>query len=589
MIGGAFVAGLWSRTQRLIQRLRGRHPDHAFADWEDFHRADALDGTGRRVIDRGRDRLIVAAALFGLGFLVLSLRLVDLALFGSDGQAQASRRAPTIVTERADIVDRNGMLLATALDTASLFADASKILDTGIAARELAQVLPGLNEQDLLAKLNTRRSFIWIRRNLTPDQEYQVNNLGLPGLAFQREPKRIYPHGRLAAHVLGFVDIDNHGLAGVEAFFDERLRNPDPDDRRLALSIDLRVQHALTEELANAVETYGGIGGAGVIMDVRTGEVVALASLPDFDPNYPNSVAPDARFNRVTLGVYEMGSTFKTFTTAMALDTGVVGLNGGYDATHPIRYGRFTISDDHPKARWLTVPEIFMYSSNIGSVRMALAAGTQTQRDFLGRLGLLRRSSLELPEQGSPLVPNPWREINTMTISFGHGLSVTPLQMTSAFSAIVNGGVLLQPTLVRVDPDRPPAGMRVISSETSNAMRRLLRLVVESGTGRRGEAAGYYVGGKTGTAEKAVSGGYRRNATLSSFLAAFPMQEPRFAVLIMIDEPKGNAETHGFRTGGWVAAPAVSRIVTRIAPLMGVPPVPTGEQSLQAAQLVSAQ
>jgi cell division protein FtsI (penicillin-binding protein 3) len=326
------------------------------------------------------------------------------------------------------------------------------------------------------------------------------------------------------------------------------------------------------DELARQIAAFDAIGGTGVVLDVETGETIAMVSLPDFDPNVAGQVDPDTRFNRATLGVYEMGSTFKIFNTAMALDLGTASMRSGYDATHPIKISRFTINDFHGKKRWLTVPEIFKYSSNIGSVKMALDVGTERQRAFLTRLGMLRETAVELPERGLPLAPNPWRPINTMTIAFGHGLSISPLHLASGVATVVNGGIRQPVTLLRADTPSP--GERVISESTSDSMRRLMRLVVQDGTGSKADALGYIVGGKTGTAEKVGGrGGYKRKALLSSFVAAFPMQAPRYVVLVMVDEPKGNKESHGYATGGWVAAPAISRIVARAAPLLGVAPV----------------
>jgi cell division protein FtsI (penicillin-binding protein 3) len=314
-------------------------------------------------------------------------------------------------------------------------------------------------------------------------------------------------------------------------------------------------------------------------MDVNTGEIAAMSSLPGFDPNRPGAIAEELRFNRTTLGVYEMGSTFKIFTTAMALDAGTVTLGGGYDATDPIRVARFVIRDYLAKKRWLSVPEIFMYSSNIGTVKMAMDVGIAAHRNFLSNLGMMKPVRIELSETGSPLSPNRWRKINTMTISFGHGLAVSPLHLVAGVSAIVNGGIYRSPTLIKRDTNTPVPGKRVISAETSLKMRRLMRLVVDKGTGRKAAAPGFLVGGKTGTAEKVSDRGYRKKALISSFVAAFPMNKPRYVVLAMLDEAKGTKETHGYATGGWVAAPVVAAVVRRIAPVLGVRPVKVDDAS----------
>jgi cell division protein FtsI (penicillin-binding protein 3) len=308
-------------------------------------------------------------------------------------------------------------------------------------------------------------------------------------------------------------------------------------------------------------------------MDARTGEVLAMVSLPDFDPNQPDSIDGEPRFNRATLGVYEMGSTFKIFTTAMALDSGKVTLQGGYDASEPIRIARYVIRDFHAKKRWLSVPEIFMYSSNIGSVKMALDVGPSAQRAFLRNLGMLTPSPVEITEVGAPLAPGQWRDINAMTIAFGHGIAVSPMQLVSGVAAMVNGGVLYPPTLIRRPPGELLVGKRVISARTSEKIRRLLRLVVEHGTGGKAEATGFLVGGKTGTAEKVVGRRYKAKALMSSFVGAFPMNDPRYVVFAMLDEPTGTKETFGYATGGWVAAPVVGNVISRIGPMLGVRPV----------------
>jgi cell division protein FtsI (penicillin-binding protein 3) len=355
-----------------------------------------------------------------------------------------------------------------------------------------------------------------------------------------------------------------------------------------ALSIDVRLQYILHDEIARQVADFHAVGGMGVIMDVNTGEVLALVSLPDFDPNNLSTATPEATFNRVTLGIYEMGSTFKIFNTAMALDTHTATLASSYDATQPLHIGRFTIHDDHPQRRWLTVPEIFEYSSNIGSARMAVEAGTDRQREFLGRLGLLKAPAFELPEIGAPLVPSPWHEVNTMTVAFGHGISVSPLQMATAVSAVVNGGVLHRATLIKHPAGYAPLGRQVLSAQTSDVMRRLLRLVVEHGTGKLANAPGYLVGGKTGTAEKVSGAHYDRKQLLSSFIGAFPITDPRYLVMISIDEPHGNKQSAGFATGGWAAAPGVSRVVQRMAPLMGIQPLDEDSPEIRRSLMVDS-
>lgn len=532
-----------------------------------------LDGSAKRVLETGRTRLLVTGALFAIAFAVVALRLTAVSLLqqGEEPRVAQSSAANGLLVGRADIVDRNGVVLATTLPTASLYANPHQVLDADDAAARLVDVLKELSQAEVASKLSSDKTFVWIDRNLTPREQYQVNRLGIPGLHFQTEERRVYPQGALTAHVVGFTDIDNRGLAGIEQSFDDVLR----DSRRpVRLSIDVRLQHILREELGRAIADFTGIGGAGAILDVNTGELVALVSLPDFDPNQPGTASDDARFNRASLGIYEMGSTFKIFNTALALDSGIVRLTDQFDATKPIRIGGFSIRDYHGKNRWLSVPEIFMYSSNIGSARMAEEVGGVAQKAFFSHLGMLRPASLELPEVGHPLYPDTWRPINTMTISYGHGLAVSPMHLVSGVAAMVNGGVMRPATLIARAPGEVSEGERVISRDTSLMMRKLLRLVVEAGTGKNAEVPGYVVGGKTGTADKQSGKGYDRNSRLASFIAAFPMNDPEYVVLVMVDEPKPNATSFGYATGGWVAAPAVGNVIRRMAPLIGLLPAP---------------
>ncbi|MGD9537209.1 MAG: peptidoglycan D,D-transpeptidase FtsI family protein [Alphaproteobacteria bacterium] len=554
--------------------------DLATHHWKDSLTAEPLDaepgralseGRAKRPLEVARTRLLVAGAVFALCFAVLGFRLVGLALFedAPDSRASAHRGAEGVSVARADLTDRNGTLLATNLPTVTLYADPSLVIDANDAINKLQGVLPELSREWLLRQLDGKGRYVRIKRSLTPDQEYEINRLGLPGFGFEREERRVYPQGPLLAHVLGYAGVDNHGLAGLERGLDGRL-DALADAGPVALSLDISVQHVLNEEVASAIQEFDGIGGAGIVLDVETGEILAMTSLPTFDPNADRKPDDPNQFNRATKGVYEFGSTFKSFTLAMALDYGVVGLGDGYDASAPIRVSRYTINDDHPKNRWLSVPEIFMYSSNIGAAKMALDVGAARQRAFLEKLGMLQPLTLEVPEIGSPLAPSPkdWRELSTMTIAYGHGVAVTPLHLASAMAALVNGGILHPPTLLRRAPGVPAPGVRVIKPETSEIMRRLLRLVVTDGTGKKAAAPGYLVGGKTGTSDK-----YNSNALLTTFVGAFPMNAPRYVVLVSIDEPKGNKSTFGFATAGWTAAPSVGRVVTRIAPLLGVEPV----------------
>lgn len=545
-----------------------------------------LDGVAKTAQARTRKRMAIASVLFGGVFVLLFGRFVQLSAFPDVEQKSAFRPETLAAISRADLTDRNGKVLATDLETASLFVDARKVWDKEEAANALMTVLPEMDRAQLMRKLGSGQAFVWLQRDLSPRQQDAVYRLGFPFLGFRREPHRVYPHGRLAAHVLGYVDTDNHGLAGVERGLNAKISDPRQLDQPVALSIDVRVQHALQDELMRAMETYQAVGAAGVVMNANTGELAAIASLPDFDPNDPLGSPAEARFNKTTLGVYEMGSTFKTFTTAMVLDAGKATLKTTFDARRPLTYGRFKISDFHAQNRMMTTGEVFEHSSNIGSAKMALSVGLQGHRAFLSKLGLLQPMPFEVSETGRPMVPARWGEIQSVTISYGHGIAVNPVQVVAATAAIVNGGTLFQPTLLKVAAGETPKGARVIKPETSATMRTLLRLVVEKGTGGRADVPGYPVGGKTGTAEKPSAGGYAETTLLTSFVAAFPAQNPQYVTLIILDEPKPTKDTFGYATAGWNAAPTAGKVIARIAPLLNVPVTP-GATRIKTAAVVA--
>ena len=475
-----------------------------------------------------------------------------------------------VVLPRADVLDRNGEVLATSLQTASLFANAKEVRNPEKAAAMLAQILPDIPKERLLKRLQSGRSFVWLKRNLTPHEKKQVNDLGIVGLDFITEHTRVYPYGRLTSHVLGFVGIDNRGLGGVERHFDQSLQQTQQNEH-LSLALDIRLQGLLHHEMSETIEEFSAIGGTGVVADIHTGEVLAMVSLPDFDPHHPLVEGVEPLFNRASLGAYEMGSTFKSFTVAAALDYNIVPIYGGYDITAPIRAGGFSIRDTHPEYRWMSIPEIYAYSSNIGTVKMVLDLGVKRQQEFLGKLGLLAPLEIELPERAVPLVPNPWREISMMTVSYGHGISVSPLHLVQAIATIAGDGVRRPLSLQKGGLKQ--RGVRVVSEQTALQMRRLMRAVVQYGTARKANAVGYRVGGKTGTAEKVSGSGYNHSAKLASFVGVFPVDNPRYVVLMMIDEPQPTKKTYGFATGGWVSAPAVGRLVEQMAPMVGVQPV----------------
>ena len=539
-----------------------------------------LEGTQRSSLEQARGRIVLISGLFVLAYILVVARVFDLAVIQGSLQRWSGNTETTAAPDgnaspvpRADITDRNGVLLATSLQTASLYADPPAIHDADLLASRLHQILPDLPTAELVTRLHRASHFIWLRRNLTPAQQYQVLQLGEPGLKFQTEMRRLYPEGPLAAHIVGYTDVDGHGLAGVERHFDKQLRTD--GDTALKLTLDIRLQHILRRETLDTINTFSAKAGAGVILDVHTGQVLAAVSLPDFDPNDLSKSNANAIFNRLTLGTYELGSTFKIFTLASLIENVDPPMGRQYDARAPLKIGKFKIADFDPEGRMLTVPEVFMYSSNIGAARMAVDVGTDRMKKFYADLGLLSPLKLEIDEIGRPQYPRFWQQINTMTAAFGHGIAVTPLQLVAAASTIAGGGLVVHPTLL-VDapasaPGKPP--VRVIADATVKRMRQLLRLVVTDGTGTKANVPGYNVGGKTGTAEKVGEfGGYAKKRMLSSFLAFFPVEDPHYAVYIMIDEPHGIPKTGGFATGGMVAAPAVARVIASMAAVLGIPP-----------------
>ena len=559
----------------MVTPLHRKQRVHVPSDMVGTEGQPWLSGRNNRAIDLGRNRLMMVGAIFLFGFSAIAVRLVELALpFGQkQGMMQLSAGALAPV-ERADIVDRNGIVIATNLKTASLEADTTEVPDHAAAIQRLSQELPTLDMKRASKQLASGKRYVVLHNDLSPRQQHAINVLGIPGLRFTSDTRRIYPQDNLTAHAVGYVDVDNHGLSGIERAMDERLSL---GGAPLQLSLDLRVQHALRDEMIRAVAKFHAIGAAGLIMDVNNGEVLALASLPDFDPNGKQQNKDEAQFNRVTLGTYEMGSTFKVFNTAMTLDAGLAGLDDVYDATDPIRVSRFTIGDFHAKRRPLSVTEIFLYSSNIGSAKMALHAGGKVQKEFLGKLGMMRRPDFELRELGDPSWPRPWPDLSTMTVSFGHGMAVSPLQLGVGVASLVNGGRLVRPTLVRYsDGVTPEPGPQIVSEKTSRQMRYLMRLVVGSpeGTGKQADVPGYEVAGKTGTADKQQAGRYRKDSRISSFVGMFPASQPRYLVFVMLDEPKGIKETFNFATAGWTAAPTAGSVIRRIAPMLGVAPIP---------------
>ncbi len=527
---------------------------------------------------RCRTRFRLACLGFALAFVLIGGRLVLLGFWGTGAGPSGAYDISTTV-HRPDILDRNGQLLATDIRGATLYADPERILDADEVINRVASALPSIDEANLRKRLAGGGRFVRIARELTPRQQQKVHDLGLPGLGFIQEYRRVYPAGATANHVVGLVDVDNRGLAGIERFVDNNpqltMMNPQTEsgDETVALSLDVGVQHVLREELRNAMKLYEAKAASGIVMNVHTGEVMGLASLPDFDPNHREQAMGKDKINRIGFGVYEMGSVFKVFTVAGVLDSGLANVHSVYDATSPIRFGRFSIGDFHGKRRPLTVTEAFIYSSNIASAKMAMHMGVPRHRAFLKKLGLLDAVTTELGPSAAPIVPKPWKKLNTMTIAFGHGLSVTPLQLATATLPLVNGGLKVPPTfLPRTRQEARQISTRVLKPETSAIIAKLMRANVLRGSGKRANAQGYRVGGKTGTAEKVVNGRYAKSSLLNSFLSVFPTDDPQYLVLVTLDEPQRVEATKFRSTAGVNAAPTVGKVVARIGPILGVQP-----------------
>ncbi len=575
----------------------------------------APDLARRQQAETSRGRLLLAAIGFcglfvAVGGQLLRATVLDPALPRPRQAVRLPSPTETTVT-RARILDRNGETLAASLPGASLTADPEAIGSPANAARVtdlLRTVFPDMNRDALIARLSPHKvpgsdepaRFVYIRHDVTPQEHQRVINAGAYGIEFRNTERRIYPQGRSAVHVLGqVIDLENRGVAGAELTFDRQLR---VERQPLRLSLDIRVQLALRDAVSRAIVDYNGIGGAGVLMDINTAEVLGMVSLPDYDGNDPMGArfcGPEheernrssnrcERYNRVTNGVYEPGSTFKLLTAAMALDYGTANLNSSFDASRPVTIGRFTVHDYRGKNRWLSFPEVLQYSSNLGAAHMALSAGAARQREFLGRMGMLSPLTVELPGLRRPMAPAPsaWKDISTMTIAYGQGIAVTPLHVITAVTALANGGVLRQPTIVAQPAGEQRPGTRVISERTSDTLRRLMRLVVTDGSGKSAEVPGFFVGGKTGTAQKSgPHGRYMEGKRITAFVGAFPMNAPRFAVYVMVDEPSPNANSHGFATAGWVAAPAAHDVISRVAPVLGL--VPEIDRAAQIQQTIA--
>lgn len=567
----------------LSARDRGENPDAIERENIRLRHEEMRD----RSRHRAEGRLLVLGVFFFCAFAVVGARM-SLLSASEPEEPQAAASGAAILAQRSDIVDRNGRILATNLTTHSLYAQPPVMIDKAKVAKDLAAIFPDLSEETLLKQFEGERKFLWIKKKLSPEQTQLVHDIGDPGLMFGPREMRLYPNGKLAAHILGGASFGREGVhsaevigtAGVEKAFDSFLRDPAEEGRPLQLSIDLTVQAAARSVLYSGMKLMNAKGAAAVLMDVHTGEIVTMISLPDFDPNTRPRIAlkGDASdsplFNRAVQGLYELGSTFKIFAVSQALEEKIVDPTTMINTKGPLVWGKFRIRDFHNYGPELSVSDVIVESSNIGTARIAMQIGAERQQEFLGKLGLLEATTVELVEAsgGKPLTPRQWSELSTMTISYGHGLSASPLHLASAYASVLNGGTRIKPTLLK--QTAPQNGERVVSERTSAAARDMLRAVVTRGTASFGDVEGYMVGGKTGTADKPKEngGGYYKDKVIATFASVFPANDPKYVLIVTLDEPSENSGTEPRRTAGWTAVPVAAEMIRRMAPLLGLRP-----------------
>jgi cell division protein FtsI (penicillin-binding protein 3) len=555
-------------------------PDRGATPLRESVRSVSADVMQRNALEKARGRVLIGAVMFVGLFSVLALRLTYATILHPvlpSAAVLAAMQPAMDVTPpppgRADITDRDGTILAVSLPGAQLYADPRQVSDPSDATDKLSDVLPGLDAVATMKKLSSGKDFVYLDRKLTPQEELAVNGLGIPGVYFENNEKRHYPDGDLAGHILGGVNVGDVGIAGVEEYFNKRLiADPTP----LKLSIDAGIQSIVHDELASAIKEFQSPGGCAIVMNAKTGEVLAMSSLPDYDVNNLGNAPGNNQFNRCVAGNYEPGSVFKLQTVAMALDSGMIHWWDYFDTTHPLRVGHFQITDFEPVHTWMAVPQILNVSSNIGASRMATILGPRIEQAWYAKQGFFKPLNVQLPGPPTPLFPsfNNWGLAATMTVSFGNGIAISPLQLISAVVPIVNGGIRYDPTLLAVDPNGPqPVGVRIMQASTSEMMRKLMTNVVLTGTGKNAAVPGYVIGGKTGTAQVVgPNGRYLRHTNNASFMAAFPMQDPNYVIYVLVLQPKADATTFGFTTGGMISAPTVSRIIARIGPMLGIMP-----------------
>lgn len=553
-------------------------------------RISRADKKSSNSLESGKNRLLCTMALFFCAFSVISARLVSLTVLNAPVQehfkpVENKTYALDLKMNRADIVDRNGVLLATSLPSVDLcIEDTSKIKNPETIATALSQTLPELNYKTLLNKLKGKNKFVYIKRDLTPKEQYEVNRLGFPELSFEDAEIRVYPQGNLASHIIGATDVDDKGVAGIEVEFDTRLSG---NNEAIRLSLDIGVQDSVRSVLIESIKKYHADGAAAVLMNAKTGEIVSMVSLPDYDPNNRTKAKAVDLFNQASLGVYEVGSIMKLFNAAIGLDLKKISISNKFDASKPLVMAKHTITEPEVKnRRELTVPEILIHSSNVGSAKIALAIGTEKQKEYFRRFGFFNLTGVELPEKGRPLLPRKWRDVNTASAGYGYGVSLTPIHVVASVAALVNGGIYNPPSLISKRSSDEIIGTRVISQKTSDLMRAMMRMVVIEGSGRRANVPGYEVGGKTGSARKIVNGKYIENTLRTSFVSAFPMDNPQYVLMVMLDEPKGIKDTYNLNTAAWNAVPTTEKIIATVAPQLGITPRPF--ESKQAAPYVKA-
>ncbi|MDP5307669.1 peptidoglycan D,D-transpeptidase FtsI family protein [Paracoccus spongiarum] len=564
----------------LRARERGENPDEIEAENRRL-RHEAIQDQARR---RAEGRLILMASCFVLAFGTVGLRMGALAS-SEPSEPRAQVLSAKIMSQRADITDRNGRVLATNLLTHSIYAHPHQMVDPQRAARELARIFPDLDQQKLLRDFTGSRKFLWIKRKISPEQMQAVHDIGEPGLLFGPREMRVYPNGHIASHILGGSGFGNEdvssaevlGVAGVEKAFDNWLRDPAHDGAPLSLSIDLPVQAAMEEVLGSGMTVMNAKGAAGILMDVSTGEILAMSSLPDFDPNdrprplLKGDPSDSPLFNRAVQGQYELGSTFKIFPVAQALDLKIINPNSGITTTTPMKIGKYRINDFHNYGPQLSATDVIVKSSNVGTVRIAQMLGPERQRDFLDDLGLFDPTPIEMVEAptGQPLVPKRWPAVTAATVSFGHGLAASPLHLAAAYATIANGGKRVSPTLIH--GRTRPEGQQVLSPRAAEQAVAMLRQVVTRGTARSADVEGYEIAGKTGTADKPrPNGGYYKNKVVSTFASVFPASKPQYVLIVTLDEPTSRSANGESRTAGATAAPVAAELVRRLAPLIGL-------------------